>query len=75
MTMQVIASVAEFERDLLLERTQSGINRPKAAGKKFGRPFALSQDDQMVVLEKLAVGATVSDVARDSRPAAKPSCG
>ena len=27
MTMQVIAAVAEFERDLLIERTQSGINR------------------------------------------------
>jgi len=38
MTMQVIAAVAEFERDLLIERTQSGIIRAKAAGKKFGRP-------------------------------------
>jgi len=38
MTMQVIAAVAEFERDLLIERTQSGINRARAAGKRFGRP-------------------------------------
>lgn len=29
MTMQVIAAVAEFERDLLIERTQSGIVRAK----------------------------------------------
>jgi putative DNA-invertase from lambdoid prophage Rac len=36
MTMQVIAAMAEFERDLLIERTQSGIDRAKAAGKQFG---------------------------------------
>jgi len=37
MTMQVIAAVAEFERDLLIERTQAGIIRAKAAGKRLGR--------------------------------------
>ena len=31
MTMQVITAVAEFEGDLLIERTQSGIIRAKAA--------------------------------------------
>jgi putative DNA-invertase from lambdoid prophage Rac len=41
MTMGVIAAVAEFERDLLVERTQSGLTRAKAAGKTFGRPKAL----------------------------------
>ncbi|MCQ4376244.1 recombinase family protein [Enterobacter kobei] len=43
MTMQVISAVAEFERDLLLERTHSGIARAKAAGKRFGRPPILSE--------------------------------
>ncbi|HGJ5854647.1 recombinase family protein, partial [Arsenophonus nasoniae] len=38
MTMQVISAVAEFERDLLIERTQAGIVRAKAQGKKLGRP-------------------------------------
>ncbi|ENT5105944.1 recombinase family protein [Pseudomonas aeruginosa] len=40
MTLQVIAAVAEFERDLLVERTQSGLERAKAQGKKLGRPQA-----------------------------------
>lgn len=40
MTMQVIAAVAEFERDLLIERTQAGLARAKAEGKKLGRPEA-----------------------------------
>ncbi len=38
MTLQVIAAVAEFERDLLNERTQSGIRRARAQGKRLGRP-------------------------------------
>lgn len=38
--MQVINAVAEFERDLLIERTQSGLARAKAEGKKLGRPEA-----------------------------------
>lgn len=40
MTMQVINAVAEFERDLLIERTHAGLERAKAEGKKLGRPEA-----------------------------------
>jgi len=65
MTMQVLAAVAEFERDLLLERTHAGIARAKAAGKSFGRPSVLSLQDQQQVRLKLAEGATVSRLARD----------
>ncbi|MCX2708345.1 MULTISPECIES: recombinase family protein [unclassified Pseudomonas] len=41
MTMGVLAAVAEFERDLLIERTHAGIQRAKAQGKKLGRPEAV----------------------------------
>ncbi|MEE1925449.1 recombinase family protein [Pseudomonas sp. 148P] len=44
MTMSVIAAVAEFERDLLIERTASGLDRAKAQGKKLGRPIAASTE-------------------------------
>ena len=44
MTMAVIAAVAEFERDLLIERTQAGLNRAKAEGKRLGRPAACYVD-------------------------------
>lgn len=65
MTMQVISAVAEFERDLLIERTQSGLRRAKAEGKEFGRPSALSGDQRRVVLERLAAGASVAALARE----------
>lgn len=42
MTMSVIAAVAEFERDLLIERTQSGLKRARDEGKALGRPSKLS---------------------------------
>lgn len=45
MTMGVLAAVAQFERDLLIERTQAGLQRTKAAGIKLGRPMAASVED------------------------------
>jgi putative DNA-invertase from lambdoid prophage Rac len=36
MTMIVLNAVAQFERDLLIERTQSGLKRAKAEGKTLG---------------------------------------
>ena len=65
MTMQVIAAVAEFERDLLIERTQSGINRAKAAGKPFGRPPILNAKARAAVLERLATGTSITEIARE----------
>lgn len=64
MTMQVINAVAEFERDLLVERTYSGLARAKAQGKTFGRPPALSFAEQASVIEKLAEGASVASIAK-----------
>ncbi|MGG7670140.1 recombinase family protein [Yersinia sp. J1] len=65
MTMQVISAVAEFERDLLLERTHSGIARAKAAGKRFGRPSTLSGEQKQAVIERINIGLSISAIARE----------
>ncbi len=65
MTMQVIAAVAEFERDLLIERTQSGIIRAREAGKRFGRPPALNAKERAAVVGRLDAGATIAEIARE----------
>jgi putative DNA-invertase from lambdoid prophage Rac len=65
MTMQVLAAVAEFERDLLIERTHSGISRAKAEGKTFGRPSALSLEQQEDAARRLAKGDPVAQIARE----------
>lgn len=64
MTMQVISAVAEFEKDLLVERTHAGIVRAKAQGKRFGRPPSLNEEQQMEVRQSLDNGENVSAVAR-----------
>lgn len=63
MTMGVIAAVAEFERDLLIERTLSGQARARAAGTHMGRPAKTSAEDRDAILAALAKGATVSSLA------------
>lgn len=65
MTMGVIAAVAEFERDLLLERTRAGISRAKAAGKTFGRPPALSPHQQEIAARRIDAGDAIAAIARD----------
>ena len=64
MTMGVIAAVAEFERDLLIERTLSGQARARSEGVKFGRPSALSAEAAETGRGLLAEGVSVSEVAR-----------
>lgn len=65
MTMGVIAAVAEFERDLLIERTQAGLSRAKANGKTLGRPRSVTGSVMKTVRERLAAGENVSALARD----------
>ena len=65
MTMGIINTVAEFERDLLIERTNAGLQRAREEGKVFGRPSALSSEDQQAVLQRLAQGEAVAALARD----------
>ena len=65
MTMGVLSAVAEFERDLLIERTQAGLTRAKAEGKALGRPSALSRDQQDTVRAQRAAGVSLGVLAKE----------
>jgi putative DNA-invertase from lambdoid prophage Rac len=67
MTMGVISAVAEFERDLLIERTQAGLRRAKAEGKTFGRPSALTETQRSTVIDQLNAGVSIAQIARDMK--------
>jgi putative DNA-invertase from lambdoid prophage Rac len=67
MTMGVISAVAEFERDLLIERTQAGLRRAKIEGKTFGRPSALTEAQRATVIDQLKAGVSIAQIARDMR--------
>lgn len=62
MTMQVLGAVAEFERDLLIERTQAGLRRARSEGKRMGRPEAIETTKSVQHLK--ATGMTQAMAAR-----------
>lgn len=64
MTMGVITAVAEFEKDLLIERTHAGLSRAKAEGKALGRPKSLTEGNTEEVHRRLAAGESVAAIAR-----------
>lgn len=64
-TIGVIAAVAEFELDLLVERTQSGLSRAKAQGKILGRPRSIDAQAVKLVVERLERGEAVAALARE----------
>jgi putative DNA-invertase from lambdoid prophage Rac len=64
MTMGVINAVAEFERDLLIERTQAGLARAKAEGKTLGRPPALTPAQRTDVLQGRQEGRSLGQLAK-----------
>jgi putative DNA-invertase from lambdoid prophage Rac len=63
--IKVLSAVADFERQLIIERVQSGLARAKANNVRLGRPPKTSQSDQQEIVSKLALGVTISQLARD----------
>ena len=62
--LNMLAAVAEMERDLLVERTQAGLARAKAAGRVLGRPSKTSAEQRTVITTDYAAGVSVSELAR-----------
>lgn len=62
--LNMLAAVAEMERDLLVERTQAGLVRAKAEGKTLGRPTLTTDADRRAITEAHASGVSISALAR-----------
>lgn len=63
MTMSVISAVAEFERDLLIERTHAGLRRARSEGKKLGRPSVLTATQRAEIASERAAGVSLGALA------------
>lgn len=63
MTMGVINAVAEFELDLLKERTRAGLDRAKSDGKRLGRKPSLNQAQRAEVLAARRAGVSLGVLA------------
>jgi putative DNA-invertase from lambdoid prophage Rac len=63
--LTMLAAVAEMERDLLVERTQSGLARAKAEGKTLGRPTSTSNEQrQQIMKQHKEQGESISALSR-----------
>jgi len=58
----VLGSIAEFERDLIRERTAAGMRAAKRRGARIGRPEVAV--DRLVLVQGVRSGASVSELAR-----------
>jgi DNA invertase Pin-like site-specific DNA recombinase len=60
----LLASIAEFERELIRERTGAGRERAMAAGVKFGRKRKLSEYQRAEAIERRDTGETLGAIAQ-----------
>ncbi len=63
--VKMLAAVADFERDLIIERTQAGLARAKAEGKRLGRPTKTTEKDREEIRKAIQQGQTISEIARN----------
>src|SRR5262249_942308 len=64
LTISILASIAQFERELILSRITEGRKRARQNGIKFGRKPKLTSFQREQALEQLAAGESQSVIAR-----------
>ena len=62
--LTVLSGLAEFERHLILSRTNEGRVRAKARGVRFGRKPKLTKHQKTEALARMAQGETLTAIAR-----------
>ena len=61
----IFGALAEFERDIIRERTQAGLNAARARGRKGGRPKALTPKEvQQALTLYNAKTHTIDEICR-----------
>ena len=60
----LLAAIADFERDLIRERTGEGRKRAMANGVKFGRTRKLSDYQRAEAMKRRAAGETLTSIAK-----------
>ncbi|MBF0549565.1 MAG: recombinase family protein [Deltaproteobacteria bacterium] len=64
MILTVFAGIAEFERELIRERTRAGREVAKGRGVRFGRPRKLNEEQKALTGRLLQEGKSVKQVAQ-----------
>ncbi len=64
MVLTIFSGIAEFERDLIRERTSAGRIAAKERGVQFGRPQKLNHEQRLLALRLLQEGKSISEIAK-----------
>src|SRR4051812_46003475 len=64
MVLTVFAGIAEFERELIRERTHSGRKAAKARGVRFGRPPKLTADQVALARRLVTEGTSIPEASK-----------
>lgn len=64
MVLTIFAGMAEFERELINERTSSGRVQAKARGVRFGRPPKLTREQIKLARRLVGEGTSVPEVSK-----------
>jgi len=64
LVFHIFGSLAEFERDLIQERTRAGLDAARARGRKGGRPTALSPVKRKQATRMITDGVPIVEVAQ-----------
>jgi len=64
MMMQMLGSVAEFEREMIRERTRAGLAHAREQGRQLGRRRALTSDQRRKALRWMQEGQSQAEIAR-----------
>ncbi|MFB9816610.1 MULTISPECIES: recombinase family protein [Micrococcaceae] len=67
MMLNLLASLAEYERELIVERVNAGIAAARQSGTRFGRPLS----DPTVIADKLAIAKDARAKGRTAEEAAR----
>lgn len=65
LTVAILSAMAQFERSILIERVQAGLQRARNEGKRLGRPAKTNTTQRLTIVERRADGVSVSQLARD----------
>ncbi len=65
--LNMLATLAEYERELIVERVNAGIAAARQGGTRFGRPLS----DPLIIADKLAIAQDARAKGRSAEDAAR----
>jgi len=69
--LNVLGAIAEFERDLITERTRAGVKRAQEQGVQFGQPEKLSGAQKREAAKLRKQGVSVREIAKQYKVSAQ----